>query len=104
MIIQLIYGHFECIIVSLLFNKIPFFKCKDLNDQLKQIIQFIGYNDVNAYITLFNITLDSTLLNLKQINLNNYITEYNYKYITLESIDLLKKLLIFDYYKRITVE
>ena len=89
---------------SILFNKIPFFKYKYLNDQLKQIIQFIWYNDVNEYITLFNITLDSTLLNLKQINLNNYITKYNYKYITSKLIDLLKKLLIFDYYKRITVE
>ena len=95
---------FWCIMGSLLFNRIPFFKCKDLNNQLKQIIQFIWYNDVNEYITLFNITLDSTLLNLKQINLNNYITEYNYKYITSESIDLLNKLLIFDYYKRITSE
>ena len=95
---------FGCIMGSILFNRIPFFKCKNLNDQLKQIIQFIWYNDVNEYITLFNITLDSTLLNLKQINLNNYITEYNYKYITSKLIDLLKKLLIFDYHKRITAE
>ena len=96
---------FGCIMGSLLFDRIPFFKGKDFNDQLKQIIQFVGYNDFNQYVTKYNITINQSFHNISDTNpldLNNYVTENNYKYITPESIDLLKKLSTFDSDKRIT--
>ncbi|EKE38486.1 protein kinase domain containing protein [Entamoeba nuttalli P19] len=99
---------FGCILGSLIFKKEPIFEGRDLDDQLLQIVQLFGTNELYIYITKYNCKVDSSLLftlkNYSTSSFSKFINENNKNFCTVEALDLLEKVLVFDHQKRLSAD
>ncbi|CAG9857754.1 unnamed protein product [Phyllotreta striolata] len=109
------YGYYDysldmwslgCMFASMLFRKEPFFHGIDNYDQLVRIVKVLGTNELNAYLTKYNIAIDKKL----QGSLGSHTrkswqrfvhTEHEYL-INDHSLHLLENLLRIDHAERIS--
>jgi casein kinase II subunit alpha len=96
-----------CMLAGMVFQKEPFFKGADNDDQLIKIAKFLGAEEIHRYVEKFeHIEMSDffkqNLLNFKKKEWQKYITETNSELVSDEAIDLISKLLKIDHTERIT--
>ena len=100
---------FGCMIAGVLFQREPFFKGSDNNDQLVKITKVLGTDALFQYLKKYELKLDSELdLSLKrtaQKPWKSFINEDNKKYsYNADAIDLVNQCLQYDMETRITAK
>lgn len=97
-----------CTFASLLFEKNPFFKGRDNNDQIVKIAEVFGSKEIYNYAEKYDLEIPKEILSKLQRcrtnNLNAMRQRANLPKITDEAFDLLKKMLVIDHAERISVD
>ena len=95
-----------CLMAGLIFKQEPFFKGKDNSDQLMKIVKILGIDDLNEYGRKYNIAIKPSLIEqlgkCSKILWKQLINTQNEKLVSIEAIDLISKMLVFDHSMRIT--
>lgn len=91
---------------AMLFKKEHFFLGKDNQDQLAKIVAVLGTKGFLEYVKRYNIPVDPQDMvlykNKEQKEFSSFINDKCQELCTKDSIDLLKKMLIYDHNERIT--
>jgi len=94
-----------CMFAAIIFQKEPFFKGQDNNDQLVKITRVLGTEELDKYLTKYGIRLnpvfDGLLGRFARRPWSSFVNNKNARYITPEAIDLLDNLLKFDHKQRL---
>lgn len=97
-----------CMFSAMIFNRFPMFKGKDFPSQLDAIAQVVGTLRIKAFADEFKEFVDASILekigNHPNVPFESFVDENNKHKAVPQAIDLLKKMLIVDYRKRITVK
>mmetsp|Transcript_22723 Transcript_22723/g.20205 ORF Transcript_22723/g.20205 Transcript_22723/m.20205 type:complete len:274 (-) Transcript_22723:24-845(-) len=113
LLVSYVYYHYSldiwglgCLISGIVFNREPFFKGKDNDDQLRKITQVLGTTDLYNYIKKYNIELTPALRriigNYSKKNWSGFINEKNKAFVSDEVLDLIDKMLVMDHNGRIS--
>ena len=93
-------------VASMFFRKEPFFHGHDNYDQLVKIAKVLGTDDLYEYISKYRITLDphyDDLLDRHQKKpWSKFVTPDVKHLCTVEGIDFLSRLLVYDHQARVT--
>ncbi|CAD8120441.1 unnamed protein product [Paramecium sonneborni] len=96
------------ILASTIFKKYPFFKGKNNDDQLLQVVRVLGSKDFFMFCEKYNIKigqeLQRRLEGYERKALESYINEENRELVSPEVIDLLNKIFVYDHRMRISAE
>jgi len=91
---------------GIVFQKEPFLKGEDDNDQLLQIVKILGTQSMESYLHKYNINVSwdvsRTLSNHKRKSWYEFINEKNKKFLNDDLLDLLDQMLVIDHNERIT--
>jgi len=94
-----------CMFAAIIFQKEPFFKGQDNNDQLVKITRVLGTEELDKYLTKYGIRLnpvfDGLLGRFSRRPWSSFVSKNNARYITPEAIDLLDNLLKLDHKQRL---
>lgn len=96
-----------CVFAGILFHREPFFRGKDNHDQLVQIVQVLGKEDLLAYCHKYNVVLpavfDETIMNVSHPRRpwTSLITPATSKIAEPLALDLLNQMLVYDHQGRI---
>jgi len=94
-----------CMFAAIIFQKEPFFKGQDNNDQLVKITRVLGTEELDKYLTKYGIRLnpvfDGLLGRFARRPWSSFVNTKNTRYITPEAINLLDNLLKFDHKERL---
>jgi len=94
-----------CMFAAIIFQKEPFFKGQDNNDQLVKITRVLGTEELDNYLNKYGIRLnplfDGLLGRFSRRPWSSFVSKSNARYITPEAIDLLDNLLKFDHKQRL---
>jgi len=94
-----------CMFAAIIFQKEPFFKGQDNNDQLVKITRVLGTEELDKYLKKYAIRLnpvfDGLLGRFSRQPWSSFVSKNNARYITPEAIDLLDNLLKLDHKKRL---
>merc|ERR1711920_868078 len=94
-----------CMFAAIIFQKEPFFKGQDNNDQLVKITRVLGTEELDKYLNKYAIQLspvfDGLLGRFSRRPWSSFVSKNNARYITPEAIDLLDNLLKFDHKQRL---
>jgi len=94
-----------CMFAAIIFQKEPFFKGQDNNDQLVKITRVLGTEELDTYLTKYGIRLnpvfDGLLGRFARRPWSSFVNGKNARYITPEAIDFLDNLLKFDHKQRL---
>jgi len=97
-----------CIMATLLFHSMPFFRAKENDELLIKIINVLGTDDFHAWTNKSNLKVSDEMLEkmgtTRKIPWTSLISDSNNKVVTLEALNLLEKLLCYDPMKRITAK
>lgn len=97
-----------CVFAGLIFNKDPFFKGADKNEQIRSIASTVGTNAILSWAKKWNINIsDESRLALGSYRKKKYTelrTAENAGLLTSEAIDLVEKMLEVDHLKRFTAK
>ena len=97
-----------CLFGALLFRKMPFFRGEDLISQLDAIAKILGTTKLLQYADKYKEWMDLSILEkigkYKEVPFETFINASNEHLVTPLAIDLLKKMLVYDHSKRITVK
>ncbi|KAK8860833.1 hypothetical protein M9Y10_012525 [Tritrichomonas musculus] len=95
-----------CTLAGILFQKVPFFKGSDNDDQILKMGEIFGGNKIIAYAEKYNLRLSqklqATLCNYQGKTWSSYVKRDNKKVATPEALDLLSKMLTIDHNERPT--
>lgn len=95
-----------CTMAETIFMKSPFFRGADNNDQLVRIAEVMGTDDLKTYMNAYRLTMPAATKRLmrefKQVPLESFKDAQNASLCSLEAIDLLYRMLVYDKNKRIT--
>ena len=94
---------------GMLFQKEPFFKGSDNDDQLIRIAKVIGADDIRAYVERFDHVQLSDyfkqhLLNFSKKDWQKFVSVKNEELVDDAAFDLLTKMLTIDHTERITAK
>jgi len=98
------------VIAGLIFKKEFFFKGDSDEDQLLKIMAVLGTDDLNEYISDYNIKLNPKIQRMiesydfEKLDWSIFITEENKELATKEAVDLVDNLLRYDHQTRLTAE
>lgn len=96
-----------CVLAGILFRKEPFFQGKDNIDQLVQIVNVLGKDDLLAYCKKYKIKLDREFddlivkQNKPKITFQQLVTPSVSKMCEPVALDLLSRMLVYDHQHRI---
>eukprot|EP00826_Nyctotherus_ovalis_P050734 TRINITY_DN6255_c0_g1_i13.p1 TRINITY_DN6255_c0_g1~~TRINITY_DN6255_c0_g1_i13.p1 ORF type:complete len:255 (-),score=79.74 TRINITY_DN6255_c0_g1_i13:111-875(-) len=97
-----------CTLGEMIFQKSPLFKGKSNTDQLIRIAKVLGTKDLMHYLEKYSLSLSSEyngiLVKCVRVPWEDFITKENKKYISMEALDLLSKMLRYDKAERITAK
>lgn len=97
-----------CTFASLLFEKNPFFKGKDNNDQIVKLAELFGCKELYNYAEKYDLQIPKEIISrIQKYKTNNFDLlrqKAGLSKITDEAFDLLKKMLVIDHAYRISVE
>ncbi|KAJ1978316.1 Casein kinase II subunit alpha [Dimargaris xerosporica] len=97
-----------CMLASIIFRKEPFFHGQDNYDQLVKIAQVLGTDDLNAYLSKYDIVLrkeyNGILGCYPRKPWPKFVTASNQRYVTPEAIDFVDRLLQYDHQLRPTCQ
>ncbi|CAD8050022.1 unnamed protein product [Paramecium primaurelia] len=94
---------FGCTLASMIFQKQPLFKGKDVYDQLDKIVTVLGTEDLLKYLEKYDLIYpDPPIHSQKPFTI--YIDPENAHLVTKEGLDLISKLLVYDHKLRLTAE
>lgn len=94
-----------CTLAAIVFKKEPFFYGKSNSDQLVQIVRVLGSDDLEAYLTKYNLKLAEEFEDLgfyHKKSWSKFINSENKHLITDEFLDFIDKILRFDHQERLT--
>lgn len=96
-----------CVMAGMMFNKEPFFKGTDNDDQLIKIAKVLGAEDVHNYVRKFDhVVLSSffqeNLMNFRKKEWPKYVSSANEHMVCDDGLNLLTRLLTIDHTERIT--
>lgn len=95
-----------CTLAGILFQKVPFFKGNDTEDQIIKMGEILGGNNIISYAEKYGVRLSpkvsASLTNVKSKPWESHINKHNKKLVTQEALDLLSKMLTIDHNKRPT--
>ena len=95
-----------CTLASLLFQKIPFFRGNDNDEQIIKMAEIFGGSEIIKYAEKYGLDLSSrvstTIQNYKGKPWSNFTPKHHKKVCTPEALDLLSQMLIIDHKKRPT--
>lgn len=102
---------FGCMFAQMIFRKVPFFLGQNNSDQLLQIVKVLGTDDLNWYLTTYQLYV-GCILNIDDLRkqpqsrqkLEQFVNDKNRHLVSLEAIDLLDKLLRYDHQERLTAQ
>ncbi|KAG0275138.1 Casein kinase II subunit alpha [Linnemannia exigua] len=94
-------------LAALIFQKEPFFRGSDNNDQLIKIAQVLGTDELFRYLDKYSLELDEhhhVVLHeyIPRIAWGRFVTPQNQHLVSNDALDLLGKLLRYDHQERLT--
>lgn len=96
-----------CTLAAIVFKKEPFFYGKSNSDQLVQIVRVLGSDDLEKYLTKYNLKLSEEFEDLGFYHKkpwSKFINSENSHLITDEFLDFIDKVLKFDHQERLTAK
>lgn len=94
------------LMASIIFQKDPFFKGADDQDQLVQIVKVLGSSDfylmMNKYKIKVQADMEARLDKIPKVPFQAFITKENQHLCSEEALDLLSQMLLYDPSERIT--
>lgn len=94
-----------CMLAGIIFMKEPFFRGKDNNDQLVRIAKVLGTDELDEYLTKYNLRLQPSLQALFGRHTKKpwatFITQQNQPLCPPEALQFLDKLLQYDHTRRV---
>ncbi|KNE69219.1 CMGC/CK2 protein kinase [Allomyces macrogynus ATCC 38327] len=97
-----------CMFASMIFKKEPFFHGSDNYDQLVKIARVLGTDDLDAYLTKYEIELDERFDNIlgryPRKPWTKFVNTDNQHLVTPEALDFLDRLLRYDHQDRLTAK
>ena len=88
-------------LLGIVFNRTPFFRGKDNNDQLRKNAEIMGSEDLDQYIAKYKLRLDKETVRLlgryERHSWNEFVCESTKKFICDELFDYLDKTLVYDH-------
>lgn len=97
-----------CLFGALLYRRMPFFRGEDPISQLDAIAKVLGTTKLKQYANKYKDWMDLTVLkrigDYPEVTLESLINANNTMLVTPPAVDLLRKMLVYDHAKRITVK
>jgi len=94
-----------CMLAGMVFRKEPFFHGQDNYDQLVKIVRILGTDELEAYLSKYNLELDPNFDEIlgrhSRKQWSKFVNADNSSFVDNEVIDLIDKLLVFDHAARI---
>merc|ERR1712190_356178 len=94
-----------CMLAGMVFRKEPFFQGRDNYDQLVKIARVLGTDGLFAYLDKYNMELDPHFDDIlgkhSRKAWSKFVTAENQNLVTLDVIDMIDKMLIYDHAARI---
>lgn len=88
-------------LLGIVFNRTPFFRGKDNNEQLRKIEEVLGSEDLEQYIKKYKLRLNketkSLLGQFKRRSWKEFISPVTMKFINDDLFDYLDKTLVYDH-------
>ncbi|KAJ1563496.1 Casein kinase II subunit alpha, partial [Nowakowskiella sp. JEL0078] len=91
-----------CMFASMIFRKEPFFHGQDNQDQLVKIAKVLGTDELDAYLTKYNIRPVIDIPRSPRRPWTTFIKPENERYISPQALDFLDRLLRYDHQDRLT--
>jgi len=97
-----------CIMATLLFHSMPFFRAKENDELLVKIVNVLGTEDFHSWTKKANLKVSDELLEklgkAKKVSWTSLIHDSNSSVVTLEALNLLDNLLCYNPANRITAK
>ncbi|KAK2964534.1 putative Casein kinase II subunit alpha [Blattamonas nauphoetae] len=93
-----------CVLAAIMFQKTPFFRGRDDEDQLVKITQVLGSDALFQYVRKYelNVQLTGKLVDQPKKDWSTFITDASAHLCTPDALDLLDRMLRFDHQERLT--